>query len=136
MIRLLTTLLAAYGLRLSLRSTENIVRLGQEAGAGSAEAAQHFTQTRYARVLGPRNSDLGMVFYSLVALSTLTGLVRRRSILGGLLVASGASVLMSLYLLWALVFRLRVWCALCMQGHGINIALFATLLRMWRARSV
>lgn len=132
MLRLLTALLAAYGLRLSTTSTENIARISDEARAGREEARRHFTQTRYARVLGVRNSDLGTAFYSLVTLSALTGLIRRPRILAALLAGSALSLLMSIYLLWALAVRLRVWCALCMQGHAVNIALFAVLLRMRR----
>jgi uncharacterized membrane protein len=132
MDRLLATLLAGYGFVLSRQSTETIERLRREAQAGHVEAQQHFTQTRFARALGPRNSDLGMVFYAAVGLCAVTGLIRRPRILAGLLLGSALSIAVSLYLLWALFFRLRVWCSICMRGHAINLVLFALLVRRLR----
>lgn len=131
MSRLLTLVLAAYGLKLSRTGTENIRRLHREAEAGSSEARRHFTQTRYARVLGPPNSDLGQVYYVLVGLCALTGILRHRPVLTAVFVTSGSSVLMSLFLIWALLFRLRVTCKICFQAHAVNGALFALLMRMW-----
>jgi uncharacterized membrane protein len=132
MSRLIAFVLALYGFRLSRRSRQTIARLGKEAAAGEIEVQQHFTQTRYARVFGPTNSELGEVFYGAAGLAAVTGLIRRRPILGPLLLGSTASVLTSLYLLWALFFRLRVWCAICMRAHIVNFSLFALLVRMWR----
>jgi uncharacterized membrane protein len=133
--RLLAALVATYGFLLSRSATENIRRVHEQAQAGSSEAQAHFTQTRYARVLGPWNSDLGMLFYSAVALAALTGLIHRRRVLGFLLLGSGASLAMSLYLLWALLVRLRVWCAICMRAHLVNATLFTMILRLWRRDS-
>src|SRR5690242_9345074 len=132
MERALLALLAAYGFRLSQRSTGTIRRLHEEAERGSAEAAAHFTQTRYARALGPRNSDLGMAFYGPLFAAALSGLIRRRFILRGMLAGSTLSVGVSLYLLWGLFFRLRVLCPICLQGHAVNVAVFTLLLRMSR----
>jgi uncharacterized membrane protein len=126
---LLIAALCAYGLRLSRTSTENIERLRQEAETGNQDAREHFTQTRYARVLGPRNSDLGRIYYAAVGLATLTGLIRRPLVLFGLRLASLASAVLSLYLLWALIVRLRVRCNICLQGHAVNFALLFLLLR-------
>jgi uncharacterized membrane protein len=135
MSRLSITILAAYGFKLSRTATANIRRTRESARDGNHEAREHFTQSRYAHVLGVRNSDLGMVFYAVVALSAISGLIRRRSVLSGLLLGSIASLLMSIYLIWALLFRLRVWCWVCIRAHVTNLALFITLIRLWRSLS-
>lgn len=44
------------------------------------------------------------------------------------------AIALSLYLLLALSFRLRVRCAICMRGHLTNLTLLALLLRMWLRR--
>jgi uncharacterized membrane protein len=129
MVRLLLALLAGYGFELSRQGTQNIARLGRAAAGGDAGAAQHFTQTRYARVFGPRNSDLGMIFYGAVLLGAVSGATARSKVRYALLAASLVSVLTSVYLLWALFFRLRVLCPLCLQAHGVNLGVLALLLR-------
>lgn len=130
MDRILATLLGAYGFRLSKDSTQTIKRLHNEAARGDREAASHFTQTRYARALGPRNSDLGMLFYGGLAVAGATGLIRRPTVLRGFLCASGLSLGVSIYLLWALFFRLRVVCPVCLRGHATNLAVFSLLVYM------
>lgn len=124
--------LALYGLWLSAKSTATIKRLHREAQEGDPSAQHHFTQTRYAHVLGPRNSDLGLIFYSAVGAAALSGQLRRRLVLLPLLLGSMCSVILSLYLLWALFFRLRVRCTICIQGHIVNAATSLLLLKMWR----
>jgi uncharacterized membrane protein len=132
MIRSLTILVASYGFTVARSSTTTIARLGREAAAGNLEAERHFTQTGYARVLGVRNSDLGMVYYGVIALSVLTGLDRIPVVRRGLQLASLSATGVSVYLLWALFFRLHVWCSACMRGHVVNAALLALL---WRTRT-
>lgn len=132
MSRVFAIALAGYGFALARKSTTNIARLRREAEAGSVEAREHFTQTRYARVFGPRNSDLGMVFYTAVGVAGLTGLIRRRLVVVPLLLASAGSVVTSVYLLWALFVRLRVECRICLQAHVVNGGLFVVLLKLWR----
>ena len=128
MERLLATVLSAYGFQLSWQSTRTIRRLHAEAARGNADAASHFTQTRYARALGPRNSDLGMLFYGALGIAAVTGLLRRRPVLDVLYYGSSLSLGVSLYLLWALAFRLRVLCPICLRGHLTNLAVFVLLV--------
>lgn len=131
-MRAIITLLALYGFRTSRIASSNIRGVQQEAEAGDRQARQHFTQTTYARLLGPLNSDLGTAYYAAVALCAATGLIRRRIVLSVLRLASAITVLVSLYLLWALFFRLRVRCPICIRGHIVNGAIFIALLRKSR----
>lgn len=131
MDRVLATLLAAYGFRLSWNSTRTIKRLGREAARGDRAAASHFTQTRYARALGPRNSDLGMLFYGGLGTASVTGIMRRPLILRGLFYGSAFSLGVSIYLLWALL-KLRVVCPVCLRGHATNLAVFTLLVYLRR----
>lgn len=130
MNRLLLTLLGAYGYRLSRGASHTITRIGEEARNGDPAAREHFTQTRYARVLGLKNSDLGMLFYGALCAAAATGQLRKPVMHRVMLGASCASLGMSGYLLWALAFRLRVWCPICMKGHLLNVVTFLLLRRM------
>jgi len=127
MTRLSLALLGIYGFFLSRQASRNVSSIAEQAAHGDPRAQTHFTQTRYARVLGPKNSDLGMIFYGAVALTALTGTVRRPSVHRILILGSLASLSMSLYLVWSLAFRLRVWCPICMKGHALNLVTFLTL---------
>jgi uncharacterized membrane protein len=130
MIRLLLTLAGIYGFRLSRQASETIDRIAAEARSGDAAASTHFTQTSYARVLGVKNSDLGLLYYGAVAVAAAAGLVRFRTVHRSLSLGSWLSLAMSAYLLWALAFRLRVWCAICMRGHALNLITWWLLRRM------
>jgi uncharacterized membrane protein len=132
MERVFATLLAAYGFLLSKNSTRTIKRVHEEAVHGDREAASHFTQTRYARALGPRNSDLGMLFYGGLGAAAVTGLIQRPILVRGLFYGSALSLGVSIYLLWALFFRLKVVCPVCLRGHATNLAIFALLVYMRR----
>ena len=128
MTRLLLILIALYGVRLSRTASRNIDVTAARAAAGDRVARDHFTQTRYAHVLGPKNSDLGIVYYGAVALVALTGAARLRPVCAALRFASLASLAMSAYLLYAL-FRLRTLCPICLQGHALNLATWWLLRR-------
>lgn len=134
MDRVLAIVLAVYGFRLSKNSTRTIRRLRDEAAHGDRQAAAHFTQTRYARVLGPRNSDLGMVFYGALGVAAATNLIERPAAVRGLFYGSALSLGVSIYLLWALFIRLRVLCPVCLRGHATNLAVFTLLVHMRRNR--
>ena len=127
-------LVAVYGFLLSRRATRNIKQISEQARAGDTSAQGHFTQTRYARVFGVRNSDLGMVFYGTLGTAALSGLLQRRWALRLALIVSSASVGLSLYLLWALLIRLKVMCRICLHGHAANLAAFVLLLKLWHDR--
>ncbi len=82
-------------------------------------------QAREARLLGVPNSVLGLLFYPLVFASALWGHG------GWLWVAVGAAAvaaLVSAYLAWALVVRLRTPCVLCYLAHTVNVLLLVLLV--------
>ncbi len=128
-LRASLTLLALYGFTVARQASENIAEVGHEAAAGDQDAKKHFTQTRYAHVFGPKNSDIGMLYYAAVALAATTGLIRLPLVLKLLRLASVTTVALSLYLLWALLFRLRARCPICLRGHAVNGTLLALLLQ-------
>ena len=134
MDRTLLSLVAMYGFLVSHQATRNIKRVSDQARAGDSRAQEHFTQTRYARVFGVRNSDLGMVFYGALGVAASSGLLQRRWALRLALIGSSASVGLSLYLLWALLVRLKVMCRICLHGHASNLAAFVLLLKLWHDR--
>jgi len=134
MDRTLLVMVAVYGFLVSHRATRNIKRISEQARAGDTRAQNHFTQTRYARVFGVRNSDLGMVFYGTLGAGAFSGLLRRRWALWSALIGSTVSVALSLYLLWALLVRLKVNCRVCLHGHAANLATLGLLLKLRRDR--
>ncbi len=134
MDRTLLVLISTYGFLVSRQATRNIKRVSEQARAGDTRAQGHFTQTRYARVLGVRNSDLGMLFYGALGVGAFSGLLRRHWALWSALIGSTGSVALSLYLLWALLVRLKVNCRVCLHGHAANLATLGLLLKLWRDR--
>jgi len=95
-------------------------------------------QTPYARVFGVPNSLLG-IFYYLAVLGWTLGGSRVRDValhVGSLLVhpaslliaASGLTVALGFYLIFALRRRLHVDCPLCYTAHAINAALLVLLI--------
>jgi uncharacterized membrane protein len=92
-------------------------------------------ETPYARVFGIPNSVIGLLFYALVVVVCVVS--RRTGSKVLLLYGLAASVMalpVSLYLAYALVYRLRRPCRLCFLSHAINLALvvlFAAMLGKW-----
>jgi len=95
-------------------------------------------QTPYARVFGVPNSLLGIPYYLALVGWTLGG-DRLRStyihlgslVLGStdlLIAASGAAVLLGIYLIYALRRKLHVDCPLCYTAHAINATLLVLLI--------
>lgn len=85
--------------------------------------------TGYARVFGVSNAALGLVWYGIVAAAAGFAVVEgRMPFCLFLAVAAGVTVLVSVYLLWALVARLRTACPLCFAGHAINALIFSAFV--------
>ncbi len=75
-----------------------------------------------AKVFGVPNSLLGNLFY--VALLVLVALGPDWRLLWGLSVAAAwLAFLFGLYLIYALVFRIKIACPLCLASHAINTGL-------------
>lgn len=96
-------------------------------------------QTPYARVFGVPNSVLGIVYYVVLIVWTAWGApVGFRASIGDrqpvirvgwpLIAASGLTVALGAYLIYALRRKLGVNCPLCYAGHAINLALFVLLI--------
>jgi uncharacterized membrane protein len=80
--------------------------------------------TPYARLFGPPNSALGILYYLLLIALSITGLgwLAPPARLALTILAWGV-VLFSVYLAWSLIFRLRTNCVLCFLSHILNLAI-------------
>lgn len=81
---------------------------------------------RDARLLGLPNAVPGLLFYAAVAAYAI-GLLPDAA-RPFLTAAAGASVVVGVYLVYALVAKLRTACVLCYIAHGVNLAILACLL--------
>src|SRR3972149_2566116 len=89
---------------------------------------QTVLSTRDARMFGFPNSVLGFLFYAIVFFITLIGgWEGNRFVRWVFLLISILVVLLSVYLLYSLLFRIKIVCPLCFVSHGINF-LIALLL--------
>ncbi len=84
--------------------------------------------TPSARILGLPNSVLGQAFYAALLGGTLLGLLDQPLLLALYRAGSLATVVLAVYLSYALLFVLRVPCPLCFASHGINAVIFVLLL--------
>jgi uncharacterized membrane protein len=84
--------------------------------------------TPQARVFGPPNAVLGLVFYVMLAAAALEGGLDEPSIRLAMLGATGATVALGLFLTYSLLFVIRVKCVLCLSSHVVNLALFGIVL--------
>ncbi len=86
-------------------------------------ACQVVLFTRYGSLFGAPNSLFGVMYYILVVVAGFLPLLRT-----WLLPVSVIVVLLSLYLAYILIARLKVICMLCFASHLINIAVASLLL--------
>ena len=84
--------------------------------------------TPQARVFGPPNSTLGLVYYTMVLIGAALGWIDDPLFRWGYLAASGLTVALGVYLSYALLFINRVACPLCFTAHGINVVILALLI--------
>lgn len=84
--------------------------------------------TPRARVLGLPNSLLGQLFYLVLITGTLGNFLYRAPLYFFFIVASAGTVLLGAFLTYSLLFLTRVPCKLCFISHGLNLAIFITLL--------
>lgn len=84
--------------------------------------------TRHGHLFGLPNGLLGLGWYLLAAVAGAAG-----ATLGSfplcptLLLIAGATVAVSVYLAWALLFDLETRCNLCFISHGLNAAILLAL---------
>jgi uncharacterized membrane protein len=85
---------------------------------------QTVLSTRDARVFGIPNSALGILYYGIVFFITVAGgwgsggFVHRFFLWVSILV-----VLLSFFLSYSLLYRIKIVCPLCFMSHGINVVI-------------
>jgi uncharacterized membrane protein len=86
--------------------------------------------TPYARVFWVPNSLLGVLYYlavlGFVAWEALVDVPL--PILNAYLGVAAFTVAFGIYLTYALFFRIKIPCPLCLTGHGINLAIAAIVV--------
>lgn len=84
--------------------------------------------TPQARVFGPPNAVLGLLFYVVLALVAMGGALDEPWVRMVMLAAGGVTVALGLFLTYSLLFVIRVRCVLCLASHVVNLVLFVILL--------
>jgi uncharacterized membrane protein len=85
--------------------------------------------TREAKLFGVPNFTLGLIYYIVLAVFNLSPRFAYTELVRDILLAGAViSVVTGIYLVYALVAKLRIRCTLCMIAHGINLAIFSLLL--------
>lgn len=84
--------------------------------------------TPEAHVFGVPNSLLGLGWYALIVVAAAARIAYGQwLVLTGLLGVAILAAAFSLYLAWALIFRLRTVCVLCFASQMINLALLGVI---------
>jgi uncharacterized membrane protein len=81
------------------------------------ETCQHVIRTPEGKLFGLPNSLFGMGYYGGLMLYTLAGSERESAIV---LAAAIGAIVYSTYLVYLLLLKLRVDCALCYTCHALN----------------
>tara|TARA_B100001146_G_scaffold116953_1_gene102978 strand:- start:407 stop:826 length:420 start_codon:yes stop_codon:yes gene_type:complete len=85
--------------------------------------------TPQARVFAVPNSVLGQLFYVALIAGTFFNWITAPELIATIYVAaSTATVILGIYLSYALLFINRVACPLCFTSHGINLMIFLILM--------
>lgn len=84
--------------------------------------------TPYARVFGLSNAAYGLAWYVILgALATWALITGELLLCVGLMVVAAGTVLLAVYLIWALLVKLETICPLCLLGHGVNASILGVL---------
>ena len=92
------------------------------------QACNAIVFTPSARILGPPNSLLGLIFYTFLGTAAATGNLHDPLVHLIGLSGSAIALLLSLYLIYSLLFIVRAKCVLCFTSHAINLTVFVILL--------
>jgi uncharacterized membrane protein len=85
--------------------------------------------TPQARVFALPNSVLGQLFYVALIAGTFFNWITAPELIATIYVAaSTVTVILGIYLSYALLFINRVACPLCFTSHGINLVIFLVLM--------
>ena len=96
---------------------------------GAVDCAK-VTSSAWATILGIPVAPLGLVFFAVMLVLCLPGMLRRTSTALDVvrLGFCGIGLLMALYLLWAELFQIHAICLWCTGVHILTFLLFVTLL--------
>jgi uncharacterized membrane protein len=84
--------------------------------------------TRYGRVFGLPNGVFGVAWYILLAAAGVHWAINGDLSYCVLWLVGAAGVLaLTLFLAWALIFRLHVVCRLCFLAHALNLAILVLI---------
>lgn len=90
-------------------------------------ACESLLNTDEAHILKAPNFYLGILFYIFILVVALDeGLFAFLYI--SVLTITGFTVVVGLYLIYSLFFKIRIQCILCLASHTINLALFILIL--------
>jgi uncharacterized membrane protein len=97
--------------------------------SGAVDCAK-VTSSAWSSILGIPVAPLGLVFFAVMFVLCLPGLLRRRSVAldAARLGFCGIGLLTALYLLWAELFQIHAICLWCTGVHVLTFLLFVTLL--------
>lgn len=87
----------------------------------------------YSHVWRVPNSELGFLFYVVIAILAAWGLLaekRRESTTAFILLASGAALIYAAYMAYLLLVKLAVICVFCMASHLLTALIFLFALKM------
>jgi uncharacterized membrane protein len=82
-----------------------------------------------ARILGIPNSLLGSGYYVLMILMSVG--VNPPVFVSSMRFASWVSVVLAAYLVYSLLFRVKVLCPLCLVSHSLNLVIAVLLTLSW-----
>jgi len=96
---------------------------------GAVDCAK-VTSSAWSTVLGIPVAPLGLLFFAVMLVLCLPGMLRRASTTLDIvrLGFCGIGLLMALYLLWAELFQIHAICLWCTGVHILTFLLFVTLL--------
>lgn len=77
-------------------------------------------KTPWARLLGFPNWYLGFAYYTIVILAAV---ISNKPLVGLALIGAGVSTLTSIFLMYILAWKLKVFCKMCYLAHFSNISL-------------
>jgi uncharacterized membrane protein len=135
-----TLILAIIGLTISLYLTYIHVRIHLDpdyeslCAVGDTLNCETVATSKYATVIGIPLSVIGGLFYILLGIAALFGLVGRNTVVPGIRTAVTAiGMFVSIFLFILSATTIKAFCLLCVATLGINIVLFTVALLAIRA---
>ncbi|MBI3789195.1 MAG: vitamin K epoxide reductase family protein [Ignavibacteriales bacterium] len=90
-------------------------------------ACESILYTGDAHIFKVPNFYLGILFYIFMLIVALDETLFKALYIG-VVAATGFTVVVGIYLMYSLLFKIRVNCLLCFISHAINLVLFITML--------